>query len=213
MTKEELIAKMAASAGITKVAAGTALQAFTGAVTTSLKKGQRVSLVNFGRFTVAERKAPLGRNRRTGDVRPRDGIRDLNVTGVQTLSFSFSSRRRHTRSDRDWSSDVCSSDRSEEHTSELQSQAEDGIRDLIVTGVQTCALPIDRKSTRLNSSHDQISYAVFCLKNNIEWSSDRRSPDESHEHTPKIESHEDIDARALRARMDSYGCIPFTMTS
>jgi DNA-binding protein HU-beta len=51
MTKEELIAKMAASAGITKVAAGTALQAFTGAVTTSLKKGQRVSLVNFGTFT------------------------------------------------------------------------------------------------------------------------------------------------------------------
>src|SRR3989440_7970456 len=34
-------------------------------------------------------------------------------------------------------------------------QAEDGIRDLIVTGVQTCALPIDRKSTRLNSSHKQ----------------------------------------------------------
>src|SRR2546430_9456710 len=96
-------------------------------------------------------------------------------------------------------------------------QAEDGIRDLTVTGVQTCALPIyresiccrhpttriapkcrprtrfgpfcilsssitptwsstrapplrrapslrDRKSTRLNSSHSQISYAAFCLK-------------------------------------------------
>src|SRR2546421_9510159 len=28
--------------------------------------------------------------------------------------------------------------------------------------------PIDRKSTRLNSSHDQISYAVFCLKKKIE---------------------------------------------
>src|SRR2546421_9661474 len=26
------------------------------------------------------------------------------------------------------------------------------------------ASPLDRKSTRLNSSHDQISYAVFCLK-------------------------------------------------
>src|SRR3989440_8805155 len=26
------------------------------------------------------------------------------------------------------------------------------------------ALSLDRKSTRLNSSHDQISYAVFCLK-------------------------------------------------
>src|SRR3954464_4428129 len=34
-----------------------------------------------------------------------------------------------------------------------------------MTGVQTCALP-DRKSTRLNSSHTIISYAVFCLKKN-----------------------------------------------
>ncbi|GBL40385.1 MAG: HU family DNA-binding protein [Nitrospira sp.] len=68
MTKEELIAKMAAGAGITKVAAGAALQSFTGAVTTSLKKGQRVSLVNFGSFTVAKRKARLGRNPRTGEA-------------------------------------------------------------------------------------------------------------------------------------------------
>src|SRR3989440_9131946 len=28
----------------------------------------------------------------------------------------------------------------------------------------TCGVPLDRKSTRLNSSHDQISYAVFSLK-------------------------------------------------
>src|SRR2546430_12742039 len=28
----------------------------------------------------------------------------------------------------------------------------------------TGVLPLDRKSTRLNSSHSQISYAVFCLK-------------------------------------------------
>src|SRR6202167_5164400 len=42
----------------------------------------------------------------------------------------------------------------------FRSQAEDGIRDAMVTGVQTCALPIDRKSTRLNSSHHGISYAV-----------------------------------------------------
>src|SRR2546430_13100702 len=27
-----------------------------------------------------------------------------------------------------------------------------------------CGVPRDRKSTRLNSSHSQISYAVFCLK-------------------------------------------------
>src|SRR2546427_1159851 len=39
-----------------------------------------------------------------------DGIRYLTVTGVQTCAFFFSSRRRHTRFDCDWSSDVCSSD-------------------------------------------------------------------------------------------------------
>ncbi|HEV8540247.1 MAG TPA: HU family DNA-binding protein [Nitrospiraceae bacterium] len=67
MTKEELIAKMASDAGITKVAAGSALDAFTGAVTASLKKGRRISLVNFGTFTVAKRKARVGRNPRTGE--------------------------------------------------------------------------------------------------------------------------------------------------
>src|SRR3954466_11100355 len=46
-----------------------------------------------------------------------------------------------------------------EHTSELQSHDNLVCR---LLGVQTCAL--DRKSTRLNSSHTIISYAVFCLK-------------------------------------------------
>src|SRR5688572_32724755 len=42
-------------------------------------------------------------------------------------------------------------------------------RSVMSTMATTCAAadaqtPIDRKSTRLNSSHSQISYAVFCLK-------------------------------------------------
>src|SRR5712664_286812 len=32
------------------------------------------------------------------------------------------------------------------------------------TAYMNCSARKDRKSTRLNSSHDQISYAVFCLK-------------------------------------------------
>src|SRR2546427_8138596 len=36
--------------------------------------------------------------------------------------------------------------------------------DIIIIAVGTPPLPRDRKSTRLNSSHSQISYAVFCLK-------------------------------------------------
>ena len=66
MTKEELIVRMAVSAGVTKVAAGVALNSFTEAVTASLKKGRRVSLVNFGTFTTGKRKARTGRNPRTG---------------------------------------------------------------------------------------------------------------------------------------------------
>src|SRR2546426_5950061 len=39
-----------------------------------------------------------------------DGMRDYKVTGVQTCALLFSSRRRHTRLQGDWSSDVCSSE-------------------------------------------------------------------------------------------------------
>src|SRR2546421_6502775 len=47
-------------------------------------------------------------------------------------------------------------------------QAEDGRR---------CAQEIrDRKSTRLNSSHDQISYAVFCLKKKKSYDIDLTYP-------------------------------------
>src|ERR1035438_10623666 len=66
--------------------------------------------------------------------------------------FFFSSRRRHTRCLSDWSSDVCSSDLP------------------LLPRPDKCAKSAqwrhrqDRKSTRLNSSHLGISYAVFCLK-------------------------------------------------
>src|SRR2546428_2117193 len=38
---------------------------------------------------------------------------------------------------------------------------------LAMDGFPGTGMVIDRKSTRLNSSHDQISYAVFCLKKKI----------------------------------------------
>src|SRR2546421_8934765 len=53
----------------------------------------------------------------------------------------------------------------------------------IVTGVQTCALPIRSEEPRLNSSHDQISYAVFCLR--------------SEEHTSELQSRSDLVCRLL----------------
>src|SRR5207302_6761525 len=104
--------------------------------------------------------------------------------------FFFSSRRRHTRFSRDWSSDVCSSDltllihsQDPERPSEIlfrnledphtYESAELGwfalsqANDPKITRRMWDTLNErlrDRKSTRLNSSHVKISYAVFCLK-------------------------------------------------
>src|SRR5256885_6399108 len=97
------------------------------------------------------------------------------------MFFFFSSRRRHTRLQGDWSSDVCSSDlfvaggiappRPE------QAEADERLHRHATTSLGNAALRwrdgpfgtgmaagLDRKSTRLNSSHLVISYAVFCLK-------------------------------------------------
>lgn len=66
MTKEQLVNKIAKDAGISKRAATDALKTFFDSVTTSLKKGQKVSFVGFGTFSTAKRKARTGRNPQTG---------------------------------------------------------------------------------------------------------------------------------------------------
>ena len=68
MTKIELIDKMAESAEISKTAAGKALAAFMDGVKLSLKKGDKVSLVGFGSFSISKRKARTGRNPKTGEA-------------------------------------------------------------------------------------------------------------------------------------------------
>src|SRR5256886_8841082 len=97
--------------------------------------------------------------------------------------FFFSSRRRHTRFDCDWSSDVCSSDlgrvdrdlvvglvsRLDPEIVVFQLDIEIGKNQLLADRppddpCHFVTVHLDRKSTRLNSSHSQISYAVFCLK-------------------------------------------------
>ncbi len=68
MTKEELVAKMAEDAKISKVAAQTALHSFMDGVTKALKKRDgRVTLVGFGSFTKHRRKARKGRHPQTGE--------------------------------------------------------------------------------------------------------------------------------------------------
>jgi DNA-binding protein HU-beta len=68
MNKAELIDAIASGAGLTKADAKKALDAFIGATTDALKKGDRVALVGFGSFSVSEREARQGRNPQTGKV-------------------------------------------------------------------------------------------------------------------------------------------------
>ncbi len=67
MTKAELISKMAEKAGISKANAEKALNAFMETVKEALASGDKISLVGFGTFTVAERAAREGRNPQTGE--------------------------------------------------------------------------------------------------------------------------------------------------
>src|SRR2546426_7468993 len=93
------------------------------------------------------------------------------VYALFLLFFFFSSRRRHTRLQGDWSSDVCSSDlvRADRRRHPRDSLRVGGRRrpgHVAGAGQRPHRRQPDedRKSTRLNSSHLVISYAVFCLK-------------------------------------------------
>ena len=68
MNKAELVDAMASSAGISKADSGRALEGFLDATKGALAKGDRVSLVGFGSFSVSERAARDGRNPQTGAV-------------------------------------------------------------------------------------------------------------------------------------------------
>ena len=93
MNKSELIEHIARQADISKAAATRSLEAVIGAVKTTLKKGDSVTVTGFGTFAVNKRKARTGRNPRTGvaikikaakvpKFRPGKGLRDA-LNGVK----------------------------------------------------------------------------------------------------------------------------------
>ncbi|MDR1796623.1 MAG: HU family DNA-binding protein [Clostridiales Family XIII bacterium] len=67
MNKQELIAEVAAKAGLTKKDAETAVNTFIATVEKALVKGDKVQLIGFGTFETRLRKARKGRNPRKPD--------------------------------------------------------------------------------------------------------------------------------------------------
>ncbi len=68
MNKSDLIEAIAKAADISKAAAERALDGTVAAITSSLQKGNMVTLVGFGTFHVGDRAARSGRNPRTGET-------------------------------------------------------------------------------------------------------------------------------------------------
>ncbi len=68
MNKKELIESIAGAADISKAAAEKALNGTLAAIAESLKKGDKVTLVGFGTFSVSTREARQGRNPQTGNT-------------------------------------------------------------------------------------------------------------------------------------------------
>jgi len=68
VNKNDLVAKVADTTGLTKANAASAVDAVFEAITSTLQSGDDVRLVGFGTFSVSERKAGTGRNPRTGEV-------------------------------------------------------------------------------------------------------------------------------------------------
>ena len=79
MNKAELIEAMASDANLTKADAKRALDAFIGATSSALKKGDRVALVGFGSFGVTKRAARKGRNPQTG--------KEINIAAKKVVKF------------------------------------------------------------------------------------------------------------------------------
>ena len=80
MTKQDLVAAVASSVGVSKKVAGEALEAVLDAITKSLKKGQNVTVTGFGTFRVSHRAA------RTG-VNPRNPSQKIKIPAMNVPAF------------------------------------------------------------------------------------------------------------------------------
>ena len=68
MNKNDLVAAVSDSSGLSKADSAKAVDAVFDSITGSLSGGGEVRLVGFGTFSVADRKATTGRNPRTGEA-------------------------------------------------------------------------------------------------------------------------------------------------
>ena len=73
MNQTDLIAAVAARAGLTKADAGKAVEALVGSITGALKRGEEFRIAGFGTFGISERGGPQSSDRRADHDRGVEG--------------------------------------------------------------------------------------------------------------------------------------------
>ena len=84
MNKGELVEKVAKNCGLSKSSADDAVNTVMGAIADALASGDKVTLVGFGTFAVAERAAREGRNPKTGEK--------MNIPASKGVKFKAGSK-------------------------------------------------------------------------------------------------------------------------
>jgi DNA-binding protein HU-beta len=83
MNKSDLVERIANDAGITKIQAHKALDAFISASSKALEAGEKITLVGFGTFSVVTRAARTGRNPQSG--------KPIKIAAKQVIKFKAGS--------------------------------------------------------------------------------------------------------------------------
>jgi len=83
MNKSDLINAIAEKADVKKETAKKTLEAFLSTTKEALSKGDRISLVGFGTFSISKRNARVGRNPQTG--------KEINIPAKKVVKFKAGS--------------------------------------------------------------------------------------------------------------------------
>lgn len=94
MNKSELVDAVAKEAGLSKADGGRAVDALVDTVQKTLKKGDEVAILGFGKFSVTKRAARTGRNPATGEPIKIKASKSPKFSPGQTLKQAVNSNRR-----------------------------------------------------------------------------------------------------------------------
>jgi DNA-binding protein HU-beta len=94
MNKGDLIDRVSGDAGISKAQADRAIDSVLRGITESLRRGERVTLVGFGTFSVTHRKARRGHNPQTNSKMRIPATKSVRFSSGKKLKEAINRRKR-----------------------------------------------------------------------------------------------------------------------